>query len=274
MSDALGFSSEIDLAKAVVNGNESERWEMLKRYYVDKNPILSGLSSFTRTTSGENVNEKQVGEGETSLERKRKDYNNDTAKNSKRNLRKRKSKPESYGRDPCFEENLERHEIKHFAGKSSCSRGKKPYCAATVSKGSHRIQHESFGNDPAMNDERANSEDKGNCGLEVTRTRHLHQTNQLEQRDVKSTSKASKGEFVSETEASYLENASEPSSSILDEFLINDYSKCSAEVEDSDRRVNKWKRNSQKERKQLDKTKEKEIIKGKKNSTSVLDEFI
>ena len=273
MSDALGFSSEIDLAKAVVNCNERERREMLKRYYVDKNPILSGLSSFTRTTSGENLNEKQVGEEKTRLERNRKDYSYDTTKNSKRNLRKRKSKPESYGKDPCFEENVKRHEIKHSAGKSS-SRRKKPCCAATVSKGNHRIQHESFGNDPAMNEEIVNSEDEGNCGLEVTRTRRLHQTNQLQQKDVKCTSKASKSDFVSETEAPSLENASELSSSILDEFLVSDSSRCSAEVEDSDRRVNKWKRNSQKERKQLEKTKEKKIIKGKKNSTSVLDEFI
>lgn len=261
MSDALGFSSEIDLAKVVVNCNERERREMLKRYYVNKNPILSGLSSFTRTTSGGNLNEKQVGKEKTPLERKRKDYSYDTAKNSKS------------GKDPCFEENIKRHEIKHSAGKSS-SRSKKPSCAVTVSKGNHRIQHESFGNDPAMNEEIVNSEDKGNCGLEVTRTSHLHQTNQLEQKDVKCTSKASKSDFVSETEAPSLENASELSSSILDEFLISDYSRCSAEVEDSDRRVNKWKRNSQKERKQLEKTKEKKIIKGKKNSTSVLDEFI
>lgn len=273
MSDALGFSSEIDLAKAVVNCNESERREMLKRYYVDKNPILSGLSSFTRTTSGENVNEKQVGEEKTSLERKRKDYSYDTAENSKRNLRKRKSKPDSYGKDSCFGENVKRREIKHFARKSS-SRSKKPRCAATVSKGKHSIQHERFGNDPAVNEERVNSEDRGKCGLEVTRTRHLHQTNQLEQKDTKCTSKASKSDFVSETEASSLENASELSSSILDEFLKSDYSRYSAEVEDSDRRVNKWKRNSQKERKQLETTKEKKIIKGKKNSTSVLDEFI
>lgn len=271
MSDALGFSSEIDLAKAVVNCSERERREMLKRYYVDKNPILSGLSSFTRTTSGENLNEKQVGEEKTPLERNRKDYSYDTNKNSKGNLRKRKSKPESCGKDPCFEENIKRHEIKHSAGKSS-SRSKKPSCAVTVSKGNHRIQHESFGNDPAMNEEIVNSEDKGNCGLEVTRTKHLHQTNQLEQKDVKCT--ASKSDFVCETEAPSLENASELSSSILDEFLISDYSRCSAEVEDSDRRVNKSKRNSQKERKQLDKTKEKKIIKRKKNYTSVLDEFI
>ena len=43
----LGFSSEIDFAKAVVDSSVNERQEMLKRFYVDKNPVLSGLSCFT-----------------------------------------------------------------------------------------------------------------------------------------------------------------------------------------------------------------------------------
>ena len=47
MSDELEFSSEIDFAKAVVDSNVTETQAMLKRFYVDKNPVLSGLSCCT-----------------------------------------------------------------------------------------------------------------------------------------------------------------------------------------------------------------------------------
>lgn len=266
MSDALGFSSEIELAKAVVNGNESERREMLKRYYVDKNPVLSGLSSF----SGTNLNEKQVvGDEKTSLERKRRDYSYETAKKSKRNLPKR-SKPKSYHRDPC------REEIKDLAGDRTF-RSKKPRCTVTTLNSKHRAQHARFEDDPVMKEEKVNSEDKKNCGLEEAGPSHLHKTNQVEQKDVKTKSKASKcnKDFVAETQGSSLETTSELSVSILDEFLMSDSTKRSTEVKDSDARVNKWKqRDSQKGSKQLDKTKEKETLQRKKNTTSVLDEFI
>ena len=277
MSDALGFSSEIDFANAVVNGSESERREMLKRYYVDKNPVLSGLSSFSETPSGENLIENQVvGDEKTSLERKRRDYSYETAKKSKRSLPKRKSKAKLYGRDQCCEENLQRHENKDLAGERS-SGCKKPRCTATALKSKHRAQHVSFEDDPAVKEEKVNSEDKRNCGLEEEGTRHLHHTNQLEQKDVKK-SKVSKAneDFVAETQGSCLESTSELSVSILDEFLMpSDSTRRSAEIEDSDRIGNKWKqRNSQKEGKQMDKTKERETLQGKKNTTSVLDEFI
>jgi len=280
MSDALGFSSEIDLAKVVVNGNESERLEMLKRYYVDKNPVLSSLSSFLDTPSGENLNEKKVvGDEKTSLVRKRRHCSYETAKRSKRNMPKRKSKTKSYGRHQCCEENPERREIKDLIGERNY-RSKKPRCIATVtaSESKHRVQRESFEDDYAMNEEKVNSEDKRNCSLEEAETSHLHQTNHWEQKDVETNkSKALKAneDCVAETQGSCLESTSELSVSILDEFLMRDPSRRSAEIENSDRRVNKWKqRNSQKEDKQLDKTKEIQSIQGKKNPTSVLDEFI
>jgi len=277
MSDALGFSSEIDLAKAVVNGNESDRREMLKRYYVDKNPVLSGLSSFSDKPSGENMNEKQVvGNEKNSLERKRRDYSSETAKKSKRNMPKRKSKTKSYGRDQCCEQSFERHEMKDLVSERN-SRSKKPRCRATALEGKHKVQRESFEDDSAMKEEKVNSEVKRNCGLEEAGTSHFHQTNQLEQNDVKTKSKTSKAneDSVAETQGCCLESTSELSVSIFDEFLLSDPSRRSAEIENSGRRVNKWKqRNSQKEGKQLDKTKEKETIQGKKNPTSVLDEFI
>lgn len=267
MSDALGFSSEIELAKAVVNGNESERREMLKRYYVDKNPVLSGLSSF----SGTNLNEKQVvGNEKTSLERKRRDYSYETAKKSKRNLPKRKSKPKSYRRDSCREEN------KDLAGDRTF-RSKRPRCTVTTLNSKHRAQHARFEDDPVMKEEKVNSEDERNCGLEEAGPSHLHQTNQVEQKDVKTKSKTSKcnEDFVAETQGSSLETTSDLSVSILDEFLMSDATKRSTEFKDNGTTVNKWKqRDSQKERKQLDETKGKETIQGKKNTKSVLDEFI
>lgn len=273
MSDALGFSWEIELAKAVVSGNECERREMLKRYYVDKNPVLSGLSSF----SGANLNEQQVVVDEkTSLEGKRRDYSYETAKKSKRNLPKRKSKPRSYGREPCCEENLERHENKDLAGERNF-RSKKTRCTVTNLNSKHKAQHVTFEDDPAMKKEKADSEDKRNCGLEKAGTSQLHQANRLEQKDVKTKSKTSKcnEDFVAETQGFSLESTSELSVSILDEFLMSDSTKRSTEIKDSDTRVTNWKqRDSQKESKQLDKTKEKETIQGKKNTTSVLDEFI
>ncbi|KAJ7388196.1 DNA excision repair protein ERCC-6-like 2 [Desmophyllum pertusum] len=58
MSDALGFGSEVDLAKAVVDSSENERREMLGALLRRQNPVLSGLSSFTareRTSSVENL---------------------------------------------------------------------------------------------------------------------------------------------------------------------------------------------------------------------------
>ena len=267
MSDALGFSSEIELAKAVVSGNESERREMLKRYYVDKNPVLSGLSSFSEA----NLNEKKVvGDEKTSLERKRRGNSYETAKKSKRSLPKRKSKPKSYGRDPCCEENLEKHENKELAGERTSRSKRTRRCTVTTLRSKHRAQHVSFEDDPAVKEEKVYSKDKR---LEEAGTSHLHQTNQLEQKDVKTKSKASKcnEDFVAETQESSLETTSELSVSILDEFMMSDSTKRSTEIKDSDTTVNKWK---QKESKQLDKTKEKETTQGKKNTTSVLDEFI
>lgn len=46
MSDQLGFSSEIDMAEAVVKSTSTERRIMLKQFYVDRNSDLSGLSCF------------------------------------------------------------------------------------------------------------------------------------------------------------------------------------------------------------------------------------
>ena len=91
ISDQLGFSSEIDLAKAVVANSVTERWEMLKRFYVDKNAVLSGLSCFTAGSETIGVaadHERQdLKRAQRSLEQNHADESHEVAKKSKKNLK-------------------------------------------------------------------------------------------------------------------------------------------------------------------------------------------
>ena len=88
MSDQLGFSSEIDLAKAVVANSVTERWEMLKCFYVDKNPVLSGLSCFTAGSERSAVaadNERQdLKRAKRSLEQTQADESHEVRKKCKK----------------------------------------------------------------------------------------------------------------------------------------------------------------------------------------------
>ena len=281
MSDVFGFSSEVDLAKAVVDASENERREMLKRYYVGKNPGLSGLSTFTETSSVEDLNkERLVKGGKRSLESARKDDSHGTAKRSKTNLQKRKSKPlqvKPHGSKASCKEILERQKVNHLVGEST-SRSKKTRCVATTSEGKQRTHRESPNNGPTVNEVEVNSADRRDYGLAESGSSHLPRANLIEQKDVKSSSTASKSDevFVAETQSSSLENTSEFPVSILDEFLMRESSRSETEIKGSGRRVDdkRKQRSSKKEAKQLDKTEERETSKLKKNSTSVLDEFI
>lgn len=271
MSDALGFSSEVDLAKAVVDASENERREMLKRYYVGKNPVLSGLSSFAKTSSVEDLKEKH-GE-KRSVENTRKEFSHGTSKKSKRNLQKRKSKllqVKSNGSEACCEEKFQRRKIQRL-GDDSTSRSKKPRATAAL----EGKQKESCDSGSAMSQKKVNSVDRRNCGLAAAGTSHSTATNLMKQKDFKYASTASKcdEDFVAETQSSSFENTSEVS--ILDEFLMSDNSRPGREIKDSGRKMDKWKQcSSQKEGKELEKTEEKETSKLKKTPTSVLDEFI
>lgn len=280
MSDVFGFSSEVDLAKAVVDASENERREMLKRYYVGKNPVLSGLSTFTETSSVEDLNkERLVKGGKRSLESARKDDSHRTPKRSKRNLPKRKSKPlqvKPHGNEASCKEILERQKVNHLVGEST-SRSKQTRCPATTSEGKQRTHRESPNHGPTVNEVEVNSADRRDFGLAESGPSHLPRTNLIEQKDVKSSSTQSKSDevFVAETQSSSLENTSEFPVSILDEFLMRESSRLGREIKGSGRRVDKRKQcSSKKEAKQLDKTDEKGTSKLKKNSTSVLDEFI
>ena len=278
MSDALGFSSEVDLAKAVIDASENERREMLKRYYVGINPVLSGLSSFTETSSVEEKKEKHVGKGaKRSLESARKDFGHGTSKRSKRSLQKRKSKlsqDKSYASNAC-EEGFEGQKSPRLVNKST-SRGTNLHLATTL-KDKQRSPSESSGNASATNEVKANSFNSRNCVLAEAGPNHLPRTNVMEPKDVKCKSTTSKSDkdLASETQRSYLENTSAFSVSILDDFLMSDSSRAGTEMKGNGRKMDKWKqRNSVKGGKQLDKEEETTSSKLKKSPTSLLDEFI
>ncbi|KAL9951050.1 hypothetical protein ACROYT_G043643 [Oculina patagonica] len=270
MSDVFGFSSEVDLAKAIVDASENERREMLKRYYVGKNPVLSGLSSFTETSSVEDLKEKH-GE-KRSVESARKEFSHGTSKRSKRNLQKRKSKlsqVKSHGGEACSEEKFQRHKIQRL-GDESTPQSKEPRATAAALEDKQR---ENCDSGSAMSQKKNNSVHRRNCGLAVAGPSRSTATNLMEQTDVKCASTTSNTDenFIAETQSSSLENTSEVS--ILDEFLMSDSSRPGREMNDSGRRMDKW-NNSQKEGERVDKTEEKETSKPKKNPTSVLDDFI
>ncbi|KAJ7325348.1 hypothetical protein OS493_029896 [Desmophyllum pertusum] len=217
MSDVLGFSSEVDLAKAVVDSSENERREMLARYYVDKNPVLSGLSSFTareRTSSVENLKGKQVVEGgKRSLVRRRRENSHGTSKRATKILQKRNSKPlrvKAGGNDKSSEGNRERLKIHRPAGESK-SRSKMFRCTEKALEGKQSVHHESSVNDAAMNEEEVHSVDTRNCGLAVTT---ISQLMQKDPNCPRSTASKSVNDFVAETQSSPLKNTTDISLSV------------------------------------------------------------
>lgn len=278
MSGVLGFSSEVDLAKAVIDASENERRDMLKRYFVGRNPVLSGLSSFTEPSSVEDQNEKHVGKGaKRSLESTRKDVGNGTPKRSKRNLQKRKSElsqVKSHGSNAC-EKDFDGQKSPRLVKKST-SRSKNLHVATTL-KDKQRRPCEGFDSASVMNEVKVNSFNRRNCGIVEAGPNHLPRTNVMEPKDVKCKSTASKSDkdLAGETQSCYLENTSAFSGSILDDFLMSDSSRAGTEMKSNGRKVDKKKQyNSQKEGKQLDKEEETTTSKLKKNPTSLLDEFI
>ena len=91
MSDQLGFSSETDLAKAVVANSVTEKLELLKRFYVDKNPVLSAqpcLTIVSEKSAPAADNERQdLKRAKRSLEQTRADESHEVRKKSKGILR-------------------------------------------------------------------------------------------------------------------------------------------------------------------------------------------
>lgn len=278
MSDLLGFTSEVDLAKALVDSSESDRREMLKRYYVHKNPVLSGLASFTGKSLVKNEKRKQAAEdGKRFFEGTRGDFDHEASKISKRNVEKRKSKPlkeQLHGKTTSCEDNVERRGIHGRAGESK-SQSKQLKCATKALRKKQNVREESCVRNVAVKEEGANYIDTRNSEMPIADGQI-----RLEQNDVqdRSTATTTNEEYMAELRGPRLENTSDFSFSILDEFLMSGSTRRSAEIREGDRGLEKWTPRSLniKKDKQLDKTEQKETTpcKSKKNTTSLLDEFI
>lgn len=112
MSDQLGFSSEINFAKAVVEKNLSERRKFLQRFYVNRNPVLSGLSCFTgpedKTEVTADKERQDFKRSKRPLKRPRVLKNNESLLNSKKNLKKQRKNARFLGKDVVCVESSEK----------------------------------------------------------------------------------------------------------------------------------------------------------------------
>ena len=285
MSSKLGFSSEIDFAEAVVKSSGIERWKMLKRYYVDKNPVLSGLSSFTayeRNSAVDNSTE-NVKRAKRSSKRTQANNSHITSKRYKLNAQKHRAKVKTLGKDMIREENRGRHEVQRQDGDNSprrmlsssvVSEEKQP---VNLKNCSDLIESKDCLNIPVRNTgEGVVSVDFGNCRIEAKGCETNHR-NQSPQEDGKCYSKESRWNRDNAANIQGLSVASTvaTSVSILDEFLSNDSDGVKGKGKNANKSVDKV--NSCSDKKQeddLEKKDWKDIIKLKKKPISVLDEFI
>ena len=145
MSDQLGFSSKIDLAKAVVDSSVTERQAMLKSFYVDKNPVLSGLSCFTagseRSAVAEDNERQDLKRAKRSLEQSRADESHEVHKKSKGKLKKHRTKVKLPEKDATCEGNLERREIHRLDDDDLHVRNQSISTAANLKKSTHVIEN-------------------------------------------------------------------------------------------------------------------------------------
>ena len=288
MSDQLGFSSEIDLAKAVVGNSVTghERWEMLKRFYVDKNPVLSGLSCFTAGPKRSAIaaeNERQdLKRAKRSLEQTQADESHEVRKKSKRNLKKHRTKVKLPGKDTTCEANLERREIHrldgddlHFRNQSISPAAYQEKQEANLKKSRHVIETKDPFNALNRMEDGVSDVNPRNCRTEA-KDCQLNQRNQLQAEDENCSSSAwewNRGYAVEFQDSSADDNLV-ISVSLLDEFLSNSSRRGFGKSEKVDKTAKKVKScRDKKENKQMDKTGKKDTIKEKK-PTSVLDEFI
>ncbi|RMX48555.1 hypothetical protein pdam_00019404 [Pocillopora damicornis] len=271
MSNAFGFVSEVDLAKAVVDCSNCERREMLRRFYVHKNPNLSDLWDVTRDFfAGRQNRKKAVKDGEWSVAKMRKRLIRETSKRSNG-----KSKPlqtHFHGKDGCSKDNLERRIHHHSGGETS--RSKKPKLAMALS-GNEKVPDESRLEDFVGNKERTHHVDRRNRDVPPAGAGHS-----VGLAHVPSIATAPDENYVAENQDSSFENDNPlVAVSILDQFLMHNSSSFDTKrKEDNNRGLNKCEplSSKRKEDKQLDNTERKEptACRTKANSTSLLDEFI
>ena len=286
ISDQLGFFSEIDLAKAVVANSVTERWEMLKRFYVDKNAVLSGLSCFTAGSESFVVaadKERQdLKRAQRSLEQTQADESHEVPKKSKKKLKKQRAKAKLPGKDATCDANLERHELHRLDNDDDLhGRNQSILTAAFQGKETNLNKYTQVieTKDPsnALNriEDGVSDVNSRNCRTEAKNCQ-LNQRHQLQSEDENCSSSAWEWnrEHAVEFQASSVDDSSVISVSILDEFLSTSSCRGFGKSEKVDKTVKKVKCcRDKKQNKQMDKTDKNDTIKEKK-PTSVLDEFI
>ena len=285
MSDHLGFSSEIDLAKAVVESSVTERQAMLKRFYVDKNPVLSGLSCFTTgpERSAVTADERHgLKRAKRSLERTRAHEGHEVRKKAKRNLRKHRTKVKLSGKDATCKAKLERRDVHRLddddlqGGNQSCSKATfQEKHEENFKKSTHVTENKHPFNALNRIEDGVTLVNSRNYITEA-RDRQLNQRHQLQAEDENFSSSASKWnvEHAVEFQGSSVDDNSVISVSLLDEFLSTSSCRGCGKSDTVDKTVEKVTSCSEiKQNKHVDKTGKKGTMKEKK-PTSVLDEFI
>ena len=282
MSDQLSFSAEIDLAKAVVTNSVTERWEMLKRFYVDKNPVLSGLSCFTtgskRSVVAADSERQDLKRAKRSLEQTRADESHEVRKKSKRNLKKHRTKEKLPGKDATSELNVEKREIYRLYDDVLHVRNQS--CSTAAFEEKERESANVIGNEGPFNT--LNRMEDGVCHINSRNCRteakdcRLNQRNQLQTEDENCSSSAWEWnrEHAVEFQDSSVDDNSVIFVSLLDEILSTSSFRGFGENVKVDKTVKKVKScRDKKQNKQMNKIDMKDTIKEKK-PTSVLDEFI
>ena len=283
MSDKFGFSSQADFGKAVVKSNDKERWEMLKRYYVTSNPVLSGLSNFTacEVRSEGRKETESLKRAQRSLKRTQENRSHEMSKNAKRKPQNSRAKKGILGKNVVREKTRDRLENQEQEILDCPPR--KTAKSSTVSEVSHAVKlKKSAGliessdtfKGPTHNGEQ--SVNSSNCGSKLE-DHGFNQRNQSPQEHRKYNSKESQSN--ADTEANIQESSftstSCPLVSILDVFLSNGSDVSERKHTSASNRVCQVKSCS--DRKQdgyCDKRNDKEAFKLKKKPTSILDDFI
>ena len=287
MSDKFGFSSQVDFAKAVVRSNDTERWEILKRYYVTSNPVLSGLSNFTacEVKSESRKESETLKRAERSLKRTQENKRHEMSKNAKRKPQNCRTKKGILGKNMFREKTRDRLENQEQEILLHCP-PRKTAKSSTVSKVRHAVKlKKSAGlidsgdilKGPAhIGEQSVNSTSAGNCGSKLEE-HGFNQTNQSPQEPRKYSWKESLSN--ADTEAKIQESSFASTScasvSILDVFLSNGSDVGERKHTSANKRVCQVKSCSDKKQDgYCDKRNEKEAFKLKKKPISILDEFI
>ena len=286
MSDKFGFSSQADFAKAVVRSNDKERWEMLKRYYVTSNPVLSGLSNFTacEVKSEGRKESESLKCAQRSLKRTQENRSHEMSKNAKRKPQNSRAKKGILGKSMVREKTRDRLENQEQEILDSPPR--KTVKSSTVSEVSHAVKlkksaglidsGDMFKGPAHIGEQSVNSTSAGNYGSKLE-GHGFNQANQSpqEHRKYNSEESQSNADTEAKNQESSFASSSFASVSILDVFLSNGSDVGERKHTSANKRVCQVKSCSdEKQDGYCDKRNDKEAFKLKKKPTSILDDFI